>query len=224
MMVLAASKRNPSWAYTIGFTEHYDHPEVVASNVDPAYLNQLADVIREGFHFEDGSRIEGLLRDPVVFRRVPPELHGPEVAACTRHYGARPFELLQMVWPDHTGKFPWDKGYSNVVPQHQLWRRGGPRGHGRLIPSPSEPVSRRTPGRPLYAPQALTDARALLDRERTPTSANAAGGAGTSPPTCGPRSRLTGPLETGNARATLERDGLSTALRWDRRPFVDGVH
>lgn len=185
MMVLAASKRNPSWAYTIGFTEHYDHPEVVASNVDPAFLNQLADVIREGFHFEDGSRLEGLLRDPVIFRRVPPELHGPEVTVCTQHYGGRPFELLQMVWPDHTGKFPWDKGYSNVVPQHQLWRRGGLRGHGRLIQPPAEPVSRAR--RPLYAPQSPSEAQATLDRELT---------------------------------AIAVRD----ALRWDRRPFVDGVH
>jgi hypothetical protein len=207
-MVLAASRRNPSWTYTIGYTEHYGHAEVVASNVHPLLLNDLADLIQAGHRFEDGARLEGLLRDPVIFRRVPPELHGPEVTVCTQHYKGRPFELLQMVWPDYAGKFPWEKGYSTVAPQHQLWRRGGARGHGRLIqPPPAAP--------------------ALPPRAAAPWPDTAAPARGVRPP---PRPPILAPLSDTDARnrASLERAlaAIETrlAVRWDRQPYVEGVH
>lgn len=147
--VFASSARNPSWSYTIGFPEHYGHPEVVVSSLDPLCLNLLADEIMAGARFQDGSRSETLFNYPVVFKLVPPELHGPEVTLCTQHHGTRPFDLLQMVWCDVDGRFPWEKGYINRPAQHQLWRPGGARGHGRL---------RRTPDpapTPIVAPPRL---------------------------------------------------------------------
>lgn len=146
---------SPTWCYTIGFPDVLGHPEVVASNVDPSFLNRLSDLIRAGARFTDGASLEGLLRDPVVFRRVPPELMGPEVAACHQHHAGKPFELVQMVWPDAEGRFPWDPGYVNQPKQHQLWRPGGPRGHGPLrrhgvarpvARAPALPVSRAPDG------------------------------------------------------------------------------
>jgi hypothetical protein len=148
LMEVGGTRRNPSWCYTIGFPDHYGHPEVVASSVDPRFLNALADIIRGGASFREGSRLEGLLRVPVVFKHVPEALHGPEVTVATQHHGARPFELLQMVWPDEEGRYPWDPGYVNDPRQHQLWRPGGPRGHGRLRKSPAPSVTPVVQGRP----------------------------------------------------------------------------
>lgn len=104
----------PSFSYTIGLTESFNHPELILIGLHPqvahSILNRAGTMIREGNRFSDMSRINTIIENyPVAFRNVP----SPTKQAWARGDATRypdGFELLQMFYPDTEGHFPWEKG------------------------------------------------------------------------------------------------------------------
>lgn len=119
---------DPSFAYTIGLTETFRHPELLMIGFEPtmmqSLLNAAGEAIRQGEHLGDWSRSERVLKDyPVYCREVPAEHAGRWARGARARYQKSGYRLLQVFLPDPGGRFPWD---ADCAPQYR-------RGQGHLL-------------------------------------------------------------------------------------------
>jgi hypothetical protein len=104
------------FAYTVGLTAH-GHPELVIAGLDPAIaqalLNDLASrVFDKAERFDHAQRIHDLIvdYDAIIIEGSPTERLWP--GAAVGRYGAGRVRLQQVVWPDTSGRFPWQDRYA----------------------------------------------------------------------------------------------------------------
>jgi hypothetical protein len=102
------------FAYTVGLTAH--HPELLIAGLPPevahGLLNDLAGrVYDKAERFTHGQRVSDLIAgyDAVLVEGAPIDALQPGVAIA--RYGRDQVRLMQVVWPDPQGRFPWDTGY-----------------------------------------------------------------------------------------------------------------
>ena len=101
-------------SYSVGLFATFGHPEIVIVGLPgergAQFINKLGGEIKDGATFEAGCRyghvIEGY---EVMFVRVAPALYPQNFGRALDYYGTRSFSVVQMVWPDRRGAFPWDK-------------------------------------------------------------------------------------------------------------------
>lgn len=101
------------FTYTVGFTE-LDQPEVIIYGIpnDQAHmlLWRVYDLLEKGFIFEEGELYEDIFDKEykATFRAVPGDGIPANVARVI--YGDK-VKLLQLVWPDDAGYYPWEGGW-----------------------------------------------------------------------------------------------------------------
>ena len=107
---------SPGWSFSAGLYPRYGHPEIVVFglNRDVAHwlVNHAADEIREGRPFVPGAEYEGLLEGVrCTFRPVASVWYDPFLGWARWYHGGDEFPVLQCIWPDHDGHYPWDDGF-----------------------------------------------------------------------------------------------------------------
>lgn len=101
------------FSYTIGLTA-LGHPEAIIlgmpSDHASTFLNMIGDEVWRGGRFDHGTVTGEFTSDdaPVVFLRAEDT---ERLTAVAEVYGR--IDALQMVWPDSTGRLPWQNGYRN---------------------------------------------------------------------------------------------------------------
>lgn len=102
--------------YTLGLTEK-GFPELAIAGLGPkvgqTILNTAAGLIcAQGHPFPAGHRDDRILKDfdVVIADGLGNEELHPGMAC--RMYGASKVRVQQVVWPDKSGQFPWELGYS----------------------------------------------------------------------------------------------------------------
>lgn len=119
---VAPRGQEAEFSYSVGLYANYGQPEVVVVGMPPAvaqqFLDNLAARVRQAdppFALYQGY--EGIAEDsriafvPVAQRHVPG--HFDYGGWFYRSVGVDvPF--VQMVWPDASGRFPWERGYDPV--------------------------------------------------------------------------------------------------------------
>jgi hypothetical protein len=104
---------DPRYSSTVGLTA-LGHPEVIVVGLPfeagEKYLNLVGEAVRAGARFAPGAATTALTdaRSPVVFLQVEDD---PRTTVAEQFYGS--IEVLQLVWPDSTGKLPWEEGHRN---------------------------------------------------------------------------------------------------------------
>jgi hypothetical protein len=104
---------DPRWSSTVGLTA-LGHPEVIVVGLPfeagEKYLNLVGEAVRGGARFTPGVTTTALTdaSAPVVFLQVEDD---PRTSVAEQFYGD--IEVLQLVWPDSTGKLPWEEGHRN---------------------------------------------------------------------------------------------------------------
>lgn len=127
------SKLYPSWAYTVGLTEH-DLPELVVTGLQPdramEVLNGFAAHLMHAPEPEPGTRQQ--IRDDLSVEFVAltePSAHlHTAIALCGSSVRA-----VQLVYPDDRGHWPWHPGFRGG-------RGGQPVLGRRTVPASSEPA------------------------------------------------------------------------------------
>lgn len=126
MHVLPAADTDTTtpFAYTVGLTAH-GYPELLIVGLPPEIAHDLlndlaARVYDKAEQFSHGQRISDLIagHDAVLVEGEPTDDLLPGVAIA--RYGREQVRLLQVIWPDPQGRFPWHAGYSmdpHVQPQ-----------------------------------------------------------------------------------------------------------
>ncbi|MDP9795968.1 hypothetical protein J2S43_004480 [Catenuloplanes nepalensis] len=117
----------PDWAYSTGLWHTHRAPEIcvfgVPGRTGQRIINQVGNMLRDGVTLTDGERHDDVLTGyDVVVRAVRAPWY-------RRFFGAgldfcqRPAPMMQIVWPDRAGRFPWepetDPPYRDVQPR--LW-------------------------------------------------------------------------------------------------------
>ena len=106
--------RDPAWTFTVGLPASFGHPELVVFGLDAGVAGEIVatavEAVRDGRRYRPGEVDDDLL-----------EGYGMRVLAARPHWyaaflgyaqwfheSAGGFEVLQLVWPDRDGRWPWD--------------------------------------------------------------------------------------------------------------------
>lgn len=107
----------PGYAYTIGLTADVGFPDVCVFGLTPSaakgLLELVADACRGGTEIPLGIELVGLLDNELrcVFAPVDLTVWGPYFQLAASWYGATPFEVVQLLYPDRNGFLPYEVGY-----------------------------------------------------------------------------------------------------------------
>lgn len=116
---VGAGEDGPQFVYTVGLIERA-HPEVLVFGlpfpIAGSVLNEVAARVRNGFHFEAGAFVHGLIEGyPMQFRTIDDSSTHLTVAnALYRDATQEPVEALQLHWPSTDGRWPWEDGGPEV--------------------------------------------------------------------------------------------------------------
>ena len=128
---------DPRWSTTVGLTA-LGHPEVIVLGLPfeagEKYLNLVGEAVRAGARFSPGVTTTALTdsTSPVVFLQVDDD---PRTSVAEQVYGT--VEVLQLVWPDSTGRLPWEEGHRNP-PSAQPLLGPAPAGPDATEPPPAD--------------------------------------------------------------------------------------
>lgn len=124
-MHVGASEEFPNFTYTIGFSD-LNHPEIILTGLAPAVAQGILsgiyhEIKEQGVTFKDGDTVEKLANLPIHFLQVS-EANKRNTCFLTHdHYGYWNFSVLQMIWPDAEGNFPWNEHYeTRLIPVQPL--------------------------------------------------------------------------------------------------------
>jgi len=118
-----ASDAEPPFAYTVGLTKSFGHPELIVVGQKPALmkfmLNECAERVKSGARLKAGTRLDGVIEGfEVEVRAVEPQLLR-FLGYARWFYGGTHFQALQVVWPDFEGRFPGDPTVEDRATQRQ---------------------------------------------------------------------------------------------------------
>jgi hypothetical protein len=105
--------KGPEYGYSVGLTRSFNHPELAVVGLDDDTMqdlvNEIGEAIANGAVFADGSTSGEFLEGyDVTFRALPATLRASHFAWADRLYGDADFSVLQVVYPDRKGRWPWD--------------------------------------------------------------------------------------------------------------------
>jgi Domain of unknown function (DUF4262) len=110
--------RDPLWSFTVGLPATWQHPELVIFGLDMEVCQQLfegiVDDVAGGRSFAAGDEADDVLEGyPVRFVAVRPHWYSSFLGyAQWFHESDAGFPVLQLVWPDRDGRWPWDPACS----------------------------------------------------------------------------------------------------------------
>jgi hypothetical protein len=119
--MIPADDLGPSFAYTVGLWHTHRSPELAMFGLD-IYLMQ--DGIAAGEPVEaDQERHDLIKRYPVVLKQVDLRWYREYFGQAIAFYRRPPFPILEVVWPDRDGRFPWQPEHRQQHPalQPKLW-------------------------------------------------------------------------------------------------------
>lgn len=118
--VAARTDTDPPFAgyvYTIGYPEAFGFPEVVVFGLTPAAARGLFDMIagllRGGTEIPVGVELAGLFDNDLrcMFASLAPEAVHALLNTAVAWRKGRPFEAVQLLWPDRNGFLPTEPGF-----------------------------------------------------------------------------------------------------------------
>jgi hypothetical protein len=128
VMMIPADDNGPGWAFTIGLWHTHGVPELAMFGLDvydmKACLNGLGKQAVDGLHVgADQIRHDVIENHPVTLKAVDLRWYRAFFGSAIMFYRRPPFPVLQVVWPNGEGFFPWqpesDESYRTLQPQ--LW-------------------------------------------------------------------------------------------------------
>lgn len=126
-VLLVSGGSAADWAYSVGLFERFGHPELaifgLPNNVAHWIINEITSRIRSGEHFKPDASIDGLLEGDYVCvtRNVQKDWYDALFGYATWFYRDRAYPVLQVIWPDKQGLYPWDDGFNEAWRDKQPW-------------------------------------------------------------------------------------------------------
>jgi hypothetical protein len=148
----------PAWAFTVGLWHTLGSTEIAMFGLRlpdmQAWLNRLGEQIRSGRPLGPDRPREGVLDGfPLQFRPVHASWYPRLFGSALNFYQRPPLPIVQAVWPDRSGLFPWQDGSGDNCRADQPWSWVAYQDHAPSIwseldaitPWPFPSVGARTP-------------------------------------------------------------------------------
>lgn len=119
----------PWWAFTIGLRHSFQAPEAVMAGLEGSdmgwWLNRVGERVRDGeLELREGQNLVGVIDGfELAVRDVDPAWHRPLFGYAMWFAQRPPLPMVQLIWPDSSGRFPWDAlaGERCRMLQPRLW-------------------------------------------------------------------------------------------------------
>lgn len=110
---IPADDEGPSYAFSIGLHRAHSHPEVILIGLpfeaSQQFINAVGATVSKGGRYEADHRYDDLIEGHVAtFVSVDRSHYKAYLGAAGWFYRGWDFPVIQMVWPDRSGSFPWD--------------------------------------------------------------------------------------------------------------------
>lgn len=105
-------EEGPGFAYSIGFPHSFGVPEILIVGLDSSRAYDLLRTVAEAAASDPGLDVPSLSAvhvdgHPCRFLPVPRTRYADFVLSAIWFHEGSEFDLLQLVWPDAEGRFPW---------------------------------------------------------------------------------------------------------------------
>jgi len=112
---IAAEDHSPPFAYSIGLYRTFHHPEIIVLGLPPdtahQLVNDVGETVRQGEVVRAGQASAAFLEGyTCTFRRVPPSQYPAYLGRGLHYYAPEAFPVLQLIYPDRQGRWPWQEG------------------------------------------------------------------------------------------------------------------
>lgn len=106
---------NPSFAYTIGLTKTYGHPELIIMGLGIQVMNKLLNIagnlIKIGHTIQLNNDYDNFIKGyQCQFIQMHKAYYSDYLGYGIWFNKGQHFDTYQLVWPNKTGHFPWNKG------------------------------------------------------------------------------------------------------------------
>ena len=107
---------NPSFAYSVGLTETFNHPEVICfglpSSVSHAIINDVAEIIKPSGPIKIEKEYKNIFKNSrAAFLKVDQRNIEDYFGVALEYYPDKKVEALQLIWTDRNGRFPWEENF-----------------------------------------------------------------------------------------------------------------
>ncbi len=111
-------EQGPGYSFSIGLYLHFNHPEIVIFGLDheiaAAAINEICVLVEKGHRFQNKETTNELFNDiGAMLIDVNPKFYKEYFGTALWFYRSigDKFPVLQIVWPDKLGRFPWDSSF-----------------------------------------------------------------------------------------------------------------
>jgi len=124
-----ADAHGPNYAFSVGLLYTLGHAEIMIMGLQhrtaAQLINRIGDAIRAGQCYEAGCRYDEIADGfPLAFVSLDQRYYQEYLGYALWFYRTLRFPVLQCVWPDKAGVFPWEAGYDSRFFQAQRILRG----------------------------------------------------------------------------------------------------
>ncbi|WP_082111428.1 DUF4262 domain-containing protein [Grimontia sp. AD028] len=124
---IAEENGSPAFAFSIGHFHKQNHPEIIIVGLPAETAHQLLNIavvkiVGANEKIEPYKKYTDFTESlSVAFVPVGLEHYGEYLGYANWYYGSmpKPYPVVQMVWPDREGKYPWESGYDRRFSQSQ---------------------------------------------------------------------------------------------------------
>ena len=118
VIMVNATDYSPSFAYSIGLYNTYQHPEIICfglpNDLVHVIINNVADMIKKGEQLKPSKNYDNIFKNSrAEFLEVDERNIDDYFASAINFYNTINFPALQLVWTDRNDKFPWEENFED---------------------------------------------------------------------------------------------------------------
>lgn len=116
VIMVDSTSYSPSFAYSIGLWESYNHPEIICfglpKDLGHAIINDVAEIIKNGEKINEQKIYTDIFKDSrAAFLKVDQRNIDDYFGAALNFYQENSFDALQLVWTDRNDRLPWEENF-----------------------------------------------------------------------------------------------------------------
>jgi hypothetical protein len=124
VIIVPASNAGPAFAYTIGLFKSYGHPEIIIFGLSNDQMHALLNLVGQEVKVDRKYSANEFSPDFIeeyncAFLDFPKESYNDFLGYALWFYKGNEFPVLQFVWPDKNGKFPWNEDVEPEIKELQ---------------------------------------------------------------------------------------------------------
>lgn len=116
VVMIESTKYLPSFAYSVGLKENYNHPEIICFGLNTQILheiiNDVGGIIKTEGKINNEEEYDNIFQNTrAKFLKIDERNIEDYFGVAMKYYDSKEFKGLQLIWTDRNNKFPWEEGF-----------------------------------------------------------------------------------------------------------------